>query len=67
MTILALIPFCNVLYKVISTILANRLKVLFPQIISLNQSAFIHGRLLLESVLLVTELFKDYHNESISP
>lgn len=68
-TILALIPkkvktigmkdyrpiyFCNVLYKVISKILANRLKSLLPKYISLNQSAFIKERLLIENVLLAT-------------
>lgn len=62
-TILALIPkkveakmmkdyrpisCCNVLYKVISKILANRLKSILPKCISLNQSAFIKERLLME-------------------
>lgn len=80
-TILALIPkkdkaeemkdyrpisCCNVLYKAISKILANRLKRFFPKIISLNQSAFISDRLLMENLLLATELVKDYHKEEIS-
>lgn len=61
------IACCNVLYKVVSKILANRLRVLLPRIISANQSAFIQGRLLLENVLLASELVKDYHKEYISP
>lgn len=57
---------CNMLYKVISKILANRLKLILPDFIEPNQSAFVKGRLLLENGLLATELVKDYHKESIS-
>lgn len=61
------IACCNVLYKVVSKILANRLKTLLPRIIAENQSAFVKGRLLMENVLLVSEIVKDYHKEEISP
>lgn len=60
------ISLCNVLCKVISKILANHLKGLLPNIIALNQSAFIKEILLMENVLLATELVKDYHKDSIS-
>lgn len=80
-TILALIPkktvakemkdyrpisCCNVIYKIISKILANRLKVTLPEFIALNQSAFVKGRLLTKNLLLATELVKDYHKDTIS-
>lgn len=60
------ISLCNVLYKVISKIIANRLKGIMPKCITLNQSAFVKGRLLMENVLLASELVKYYHREDIS-
>ena len=61
------ISCCNVLYKVISKILANGLKALLPEIISPNQTAFIKNRLLMENVLLASEIVKDYHKDDTSP
>lgn len=61
------IACCNVLYKVVSKILENRFKLLLPRLITENQSAFISGRLLMENVMLASELVKDYHKEDISP
>ncbi|XP_019092278.1 PREDICTED: uncharacterized protein LOC109129106 [Camelina sativa] len=60
------ISCCNVIYKVISKILANKLKLLLPTFIAGNQSAFVKDRLLIENVLLATELVKDYHKGTIS-
>lgn len=55
------IACCNLLYKVISKVLANRLKLIFPEATEPNQNAFITGRLLLENVLLASELVNGYH------
>lgn len=54
-------------YKVISKLLASRLKEILPLMISKSQSAFIPGRLLAENVLLDTDLVNGYHNHSLSP
>lgn len=59
------ISCCNVLYKTILKILANRLKKILPIFIAKNQSAFIKDRLLMENLLLATEIIKDYHKEDI--
>lgn len=61
------ISCCNVLYKIISKIIANRLKRIMPKFITWNQSAFIKERLLMENLFLATELVKDYHRDDISP
>ncbi|KAG7548016.1 Reverse transcriptase domain [Arabidopsis suecica] len=58
---------CNMLYKVVSKILANCLKIILPDFIEPNQSAFVKGRLLLENVHLAAELVKDYHKDTLSP
>lgn len=60
------ISCCNVVYKVISKILARRLKDTLPSAIEKNQCAFVKGRLLLENVILATKLVKNYHKPGIS-
>lgn len=50
------ISLCNVIYKVISKVISNRLKPLLPLLISSEQSGYVEGRQIMDGILLTHEI-----------
>nr|GEW30868.1 RNA-directed DNA polymerase, eukaryota, reverse transcriptase zinc-binding domain protein [Tanacetum cinerariifolium] len=52
------IACCNVIYKCISNIITKRLQGCLEKLVSINQSAFVPGRLIQDNLLITQELLK---------
>ncbi|GFZ07066.1 hypothetical protein Acr_19g0000030 [Actinidia rufa] len=61
------IACCNVIYKVISKILAARLSPILESLIDPGQSAFVPNRSMVENIYMVQELLRKYCWNRISP
>ena len=53
------ISLVGAIYKIITKVMSNRIKTVLPMVIDENQSAFMQGRGLLESVLVANEVIED--------
>ncbi|KAK6143157.1 hypothetical protein DH2020_023505 [Rehmannia glutinosa] len=62
-----LIACCNVVYKVITKILASKLESVVPKLIDPAQSAFISGRNITDNIFLAQEIIRNYARVRISP
>lgn len=56
-------PIANKIRKFIANIIANRIRKFLPKLISLYRSAFVPGRQIVDSILLLQEHVQGYHKE----
>eukprot|EP00253_Pinus_taeda_P008502 PITA_08502 len=50
------IALCNVIYKIVASIVAQRLKLILPSIISPKQTGFVEGRQILDGLVVAQEV-----------
>ena len=60
------ISLCNVIYKIITKVIANRLKPILPSLISLEQSGFVEGRQISDGIILVHEILHSIKCKKLS-
>ncbi|PKU79785.1 Putative ribonuclease H protein [Dendrobium catenatum] len=58
------ISLCNVLYKIVAKVIANRLKVTLQHIIHESQSGFIANRCSTDNIILAAELLRDFKGKN---
>lgn len=61
------ISCCNIIYKCITKIHANRLRPCLNGVVSANRTTFVPSRCIAENILLAQELVKNYHKEKGIP
>ncbi|XP_022843180.1 uncharacterized protein LOC111366706 [Olea europaea var. sylvestris] len=55
------ISCCNIIYKCVAKLIANRVKMVLPDIVGPQQIAFVKGRHIIDNILFSQELLRNYH------
>lgn len=59
------IACCNVIYKCITKLICTKLSLILPDIVSLNQGAFVQGRHIVDNILVCQDLMRCYRPSSL--
>ncbi|XP_057250103.1 uncharacterized protein LOC130591185 [Beta vulgaris subsp. vulgaris] len=61
------ISCCNTLYKCITKVLCNRLRLVLHDLIMENQGGFVHGRNIIHNIMVIQDLTKHYGRKQTQP
>ncbi|XP_043697496.1 uncharacterized protein LOC122648332 [Telopea speciosissima] len=61
------LALCNLLYKIITKILSNRIQHVIGSVVSHNQSAFIKGRSIVDNILVCHDIVRGIEQKAASP
>lgn len=61
------ISLCNVCFKIITKILANRIKIVLPHLISCEQAGFVAGRNPFDNIIAIQEIAHTLENDTMNP
>ena len=56
------IALCNVVYKIMATIMVNRLKPIFPDLIAQEQTGFVKGRQIMDGIVVAQDVIHSLKN-----
>lgn len=61
------IAYCNVIFKCITKVLCNRLRMVLPDTIVENQGAFVHNIYIIHNVMICQDIVRFYGRRSVKP
>lgn len=56
------IPLCNVVYKILATIMVNKLKFILPDLIAQKKIGFVKGRQIIDGIVMAQEIIHSLKN-----
>ncbi|XP_059629720.1 uncharacterized protein LOC132272631 [Cornus florida] len=56
------IALCNLVYKIITKIMANRLALSLPKLVGVEQCAFVKGRRIQNALIIAHDMVRDFNN-----